>query len=160
MSVDGTHCPIGEPHQSPSAKWYSHKCNSPGLNYELGIRIYENQLAWINGPFPAGEHDITVFRKPNGLKSKIPPGKLVIGDKGYLGEADIISVCTEFDTKKVKKFKSRVRARHESFNGRLKEYKILSTRFRSCINKHKVVFEAVCIICQYDIEGSNPLFVV
>ena len=129
--VHGTHCPIGEPHQFPSAKWYSHKYNHPGLNYELGIRLYENQLAWINGPFPAGEPDITVFRKPNGLKSQIPLGKLVIADKGYLGEGNVISVRNEFDNEKVKKFKRRVRARHETFNGRLKEYKILSTRFRN-----------------------------
>ncbi len=160
MSVDGIHCPISEPHQMPSSKWYSHKYNRPGLTYELGLRIYNNQLAWINGPFPSAEHDVSIFRMPNGLKSRIPEGKLVIGDRGYAGEGQVVSIRSEFDTPRVKRFKRRARARHESFNGLLKEYKILSTRFRSHVSKHKSVFESICVICQYEIEGHRPLFIV
>ena len=39
----------------------------------------------MNGPFPAGDHNITVFRN-EGLKDKIPSGKKAIGDNGYRGE--------------------------------------------------------------------------
>jgi hypothetical protein len=160
MSIDGIHCPISEPHQMPSSKWYSHKYNHPGLTYKLGLRIYDNQPAWINGPFPSGKHDVTIFRKQNGLKSQIPDGKLLIGDQGYAGKGQVVSIRSEFDTARVKAFKRRARARHETFNGLLKEYKILSTRFCSHVSKHKSVFEAICVISQYEIEGPRPLFPV
>ena len=48
---------------SKNPKYYSHKFNQAGLNYELGISIFLNQLVWMNGPFPAGEPDISVNRK-------------------------------------------------------------------------------------------------
>jgi hypothetical protein len=45
MSVDGTHCPIEEPHPF-SKKWSSHKFGGkPGLNYEIGLKIDEQESA-------------------------------------------------------------------------------------------------------------------
>jgi hypothetical protein len=81
LSVDGVDCSINEPRKIPSAKWYAHKFNGPGLSYELGISIYDNYLVWIRGPERAG--DLEAFRAPNGLKSKIPAGKKVIADSAY-----------------------------------------------------------------------------
>jgi hypothetical protein len=82
ISVDGAHCQVQEVRQAPGSKWHSHKHNSAGVLYELGIAIRQNQLVWINGPFPASWHDITTFwsaNKPaNGLKAKIPDGKRAI----------------------------------------------------------------------------------
>ena len=75
MTVDGTHCRISEPRQQPSSKWYSHKFNGPGLVYEIGLAIHSKQIAWINGPYPAGDSDLAVFRKPGGLKEILPEGK-------------------------------------------------------------------------------------
>jgi hypothetical protein len=54
LLVDGVDCSITEPRKIPSAKWYSHKFNGPGLSYELGISIYDNYLVWIRGPERAG----------------------------------------------------------------------------------------------------------
>jgi hypothetical protein len=48
-----------------------------GLSYELGISIFNNKLVWINGPFPAGNTDLMIYRKDGGLKSMIPAGKKV-----------------------------------------------------------------------------------
>jgi hypothetical protein len=28
------------------------------------------------------------------------------------------------------------------------------------VSKHKSVFESICVICQYEIEGHRPLFIV
>jgi hypothetical protein len=134
------------------------------LAYELGIAIHSNRLVWVNGPFPAGQNDITIYRKPNGLKSKIPANKRVIADEGYKGEAQI-STRNPFDSRAVKKFMSRVKARHETFNGRLKHFKILDERFRhgkdqhkTVIEKHKAVFEAICVVVQYEMENGHPMF--
>jgi hypothetical protein len=148
----------------PSSGWYSKKFNKAGLAYELGIAIYHNQLVWINGPFPAGQNDKKIFNKPNGLKSKIPAGKRAIGDEGYVGNPDKITTRNSFDSDAVKKFKRRVKARHETFNGRLQAFGILNHPFRSTgptrLEKHKAAFEACCVIVQYEMDNGHPLFKV
>jgi hypothetical protein len=90
--VDGVHCHTCECCNNPSSKRYSHKFGAPRLAYELGISIRSNQLVWINGPFLVSVHNITNFRKPGGLKTKIPPGKRAIGNSGYQGEPDHVAV--------------------------------------------------------------------
>ena len=96
------------------------------------------------------------------LKRAMPAGKLAITDCGYRGEKMHHTAPPQAnDSKEVKQFKNRVRARHESFNGRIKEFKILSGTFRVVKEKkqkHKTIFEAVCILCQYDLENGHPLF--
>lgn len=101
-------CCIWEPRTTPSAGWYSKKFNRAGLAYELGVAIFHNQIVWINGPFPARQNDLKIFRKENGLMSKIPDGMMA-----------------------VRKFKRRVLARHETVNSRLKAFKILNENFRT-----------------------------
>jgi hypothetical protein len=148
---------LNEPRTQPSAGWYSKKHNKAGLAYELGIAIHSNKLVWINGPFPAGQNDISIYRKEGGLKSKIPANKRVIGDEGYKGEVQI-STRNPFDSRAIKEFKSRVKARHETFNGRLKHFNILDECFRHGVPKHKAVFEAICVVVQYEMENGHPMF--
>ena len=93
--------------------------------YELGVAIRANRLVWINGDFLPSFGDITLFREPEGLMSKIPAGKRAIGDSGYDGEPGHVSVRNPYDTAVVRRFKNRVRARHETINGRLKSFQIL-----------------------------------
>lgn len=155
-SVDTVHFEINEPRFDPSTKWYSHKSNGPGLSYEIALMVYKQQVVHRKGPEPAATSDVAIFTAPGGLKEKIPEGKKAIGDRLYKDEK--CSIRNDRDPKEVKIFKRRVRARHENFNGRLKNFKILSTKFRHDIKKHQVVFDAVCVICQYDMENGNPLF--
>ena len=162
ISVDGVHCRIGEPRTQPSAGWFSKKYNKAGLAYELGIAIFHNQLCWINGPFPAGHNDMKMFKNDNGLMEKIPAGRKAIGDEGYVGAPDHVATRNPFDSDAVKRFKKRVKARHETFNGRLKDFGILEQRFRgqgaSRVEKHKAVFEACCVLVQYQMDNGHPLF--
>jgi hypothetical protein len=120
ISVDGVHCRIQEVRRDPGAKWFDHKSNGPGLAYEIGIGIRSGNLVWINGPFPASRHDITIFRSSNGLMAQIPDGKRAIGDSGYKGEPTKVSITRDGDSAEVKKFKGRVKARHETFPGSVK----------------------------------------
>ena len=53
-----------------------------------------------------------------------------------------------------------VRARHESFCSRIKLFSALDRPFRHGARKHKAVFEAVCVIVQYDMENGRPLWLV
>jgi DDE superfamily endonuclease len=111
----------------------------------------------VQGPSPAGIPDIRIFRS-DGLMDMIPPGKRVIGDNGYRGERDIISTPNSHESADLRKFKSRARARHESFNGRIKFFRCLSERFHHSIEKHGIAFEAICVIVQYQMENGSPLF--
>jgi hypothetical protein len=121
--VDGTHC--------ETYKVYSHKSHSPGVAYETGRCVFENRLVWINGPCDASIHDITIFRNKddpeNSLKNAIPEGKRAIKDLGYRGEMDTKTAPPNSkDSKELKMFKNRARARHDNFNAHLKAFKILS----------------------------------
>jgi hypothetical protein len=111
----------------------------------------------MNGPFPAGDHDINVFGN-KGLKAKIPTGKKVIGDNGYRGEDAIISMPNAHDPAEIQKFKSCAQSRNESFNAWLKVFWCLGVQFCHGIEKHRFAFEAVCVICQYQLENGSPLF--
>ena len=105
LSVDGVHCRIQEPKRATESKdptYYSQKFNQSGLDYELGIAAYENKLVWMNGPFNASRHDITIFRRA-GLKDMIPPGHRVIADNGYKGEAIVVSKPNSDDPGELKK---------------------------------------------------------
>jgi len=159
LTVDGVHCPIEEPRQEPSAKWHSHKFHGAGLAYELGISVFENKLVWINGPYPCGDSDLVIFRKEDGLRSKIPPGKKVIADRGYSGDDQpMLALRNKHDTDEVKDFKSRACARHESFNTRIKSFACLTKEFRHGKDNHRDVFFAACVLKQYDLENGHPLF--
>ena len=104
--------------------------------------------------------DLHIFCDAGGLKEKIPAGKKMIADKGYIGHDPELCTPNDQDYPLVKGFKRRVRARQECYNARIKEFRILSDRFRHDLSKHKMVFEAVCVIVQYDIDNERPLFEV
>lgn len=162
-SVDGTHAQVSEPRHptmSKNPKYYSHKNKKPALTYELALSLWESRLVWINGPMKASVHDLTVFRKRDGLKDKTPVGKKGIGDLGYRGEKGIISTPSSQDPPGLRHFKSRARSRQETFNARIKFHKILDTRFRHKLEKHEIAFEACCVIVQYQMENGSPVFAI
>lgn len=165
ISIDGTHCRTSEPRTHPSTRHCSHKSNGPGLAYELALAIHSNQLVWINGGFMPADHDLTIYRKPDGLKQKMvrdQPGKRAIADEGYRGEPGTISTRNDFDSDELRRFKRRVKARQETFNRRIKVFGVLAERFRHVgerrVECHKLAFTAACILVQYEIEGGHPLF--
>ena len=161
LSVDGTHCPIQEPTKnhkySKNPKYYSHKFNRSGLAYEVGISIFTSQVVWVNGPFPAGMGDDDIFFG-KGLKDRIPAGKKVIAD-GVYKRQDLPMVRTAYkaDSPLVRLFKRRVRARHESFFGKMKVFNVLNDVFRHGESFHATCFMACVVICQFQIE-EVPLF--
>jgi DDE superfamily endonuclease len=159
ITVDGTHCRVQEPKDESlpmNKKWYSHKFNKAALNYELGLSVYENKLIWMKGPVPASTHDATIFKSE--LEGLIPRGKKVIADSVYSGCQICETPRVVGNKPEVRELMRRARARHESFNARLKTFNCLSTCFRHKVAKHQSVFEAVAVICQYQLENGSPLF--
>ena len=161
ITVDGTHIWIEEPQHptwSQDSKCCSHKHGSSGMSYELGISISTSKLVWINGPFPAGRSDNSIFKK-DGLKAKLESmGKRCIGDGGYPGHPKVLSTPNEHDSKPVRVFKSRALKRHETFNGMVKRFDCLSSRFRHSADWLEDCFEAVCVVCQHQCDFDQPLF--
>jgi DDE superfamily endonuclease len=186
-SVDGVHCRANEPSHptlSKNTKMFSHKFNQAAFSYELAISVYHNALIWMNGPFMGSKHDVTIFRQ-DGLKDRTPTGKRDIADNGYKGEKNILLTLNTHDPAELRKFKvscfllppllafwkfslnlltplagwqERVKARHETFNGRIKNFAWLDDWFRHGMDKHKICFEAVCVIVQYQLENGSPIF--
>lgn len=165
-SIDGTHCLIEEPRKFPDSKWYSHKFHGPALTYQIVLSLHESKVLSIIGPYPAGNSDLTVYRMEDGIKNMIPHGSRLIGDRGYVGEPETISTPNDHDTLRAAQFKGRARSRHETFNGRLKDFNVLDQAYRHTgrqaivlddYEDHKQIFESVCILVQYDLQYL-PLF--
>ena len=84
------------------------------------------------------------------LKGRLLSGEKVIGDMGYKG---VPQVHTELDAVDWahKRAMSKLRARHETLNGRMKLFKCLGERYRHSLEKHHLVFEAVMTLTQVGI---------
>ena len=95
LSVDGVHCWIEEPEHptwSQDTSFFSHKYNKAGIGYELGLHFWLSMLIWMNGPHKAGKPDVWVF-DIKGLRQKLSEvGKKAIGDLGYRGRQQYVSV--------------------------------------------------------------------
>ncbi len=120
-------------------------------------------------------HGITMFRggkadlkgrdrDPAALFFNLPSGKKWIGDSGYAGEPDKIVVSRPEHPKDFKKFLARVKSRQETFNARLKVFRVLTLHFHhgtSSDNKmkmHQMCVEMISGMVQYSMENGAPLF--
>ena len=164
ITVDGTHCRINEPchpTMTKNSEYFSHKFGDAAHMYELAVSIFHNAIVHVSGPYPAATHDLAVFRQSLMGKLEKLEGRKAIGDSGYQGESGegkTVSISTTQDSKAVRKFKGRAKARQESLNSRLKRFNIMDHRFRHRLDRHKLAFEAVVVILQYQLEDENPLF--
>ena len=160
ISVDGVNFGINEPIHptlNKDKKYFDRKGGKAGLTYEIALHLWENRVVWLNGPFPANAGtDKNIFNE-KGLESMIPDGKSAIADKIFTG-CPKISMHNSLDTQEVRVFKRRARSRQENFNGRLKNFDCLRTRFRHGKLKHQTVLEAVAVICIMQMENGSPLF--
>jgi hypothetical protein len=64
------------------------------------------------------------------------------------------------ESKELNNFKSRARLRQETFNGRLKKFGALEQTFKHGVAKHKLAFEAICVICQNHMDNGAELYAV
>lgn len=151
-SVDGTDFRIREPYPFDK-KWYSHKFKGPGLRYELGVSVSTGRIVWAHGPFPCGSFsDLTIFKIA--MKKALEHDEFVIADGGYRDEKCLKRGSTDELSRKF----SVIRARHETVNRRLKQFSVLSSRFRHPLSRHSVCFHAVCNLTALMIEHEEPLF--
>jgi hypothetical protein len=162
MTVDGTYFCI--PHKGVAMKgnaFTSHKyTGKSALRYELGVDILVGNLVWIQGPYPAGKFtDIKMFNKV--LRNFLEPGERVEADEGYRDHPDKIK-CPGNDANPAENgaMQGRVRVRHETLNGRLKNWGVISLVFRHRIMRHGDVFRACVVVTQLTAENGEQLFEV
>ena len=105
------------------------------------------------------------------LKKYVDPNEKVEADNGYKGESGNVLLPTdpsfinpeEDDARMTHdhyRMKERVRARHETINGRFKMWNILNDRYRHDIHRHANVMRAIAVITQIEIENGYELFSV
>lgn len=148
VSLDGTDFRIREP-QPFNKKWYSHKFLAAGVRYELGISIGQGEIVWASGGLPCGEWPDLKIAKDLYLKV-VANKEVTLADKGYRFK--------KFFKNPSNAYEKRILARHETLNGRLKEFEILGGRFRNSLKKHPVVFRAIVNVVQVSITNGENLF--
>jgi hypothetical protein len=162
MTIDGTDFRIQQKGVAKKGNAFgSHKyAGKSALRCELGIDILKGNLVWVEGPYPAGAWpDIKIFL--NSLAGHLLPGKCVEADSGYVGHPDKIK-CPNNDSNPERNLgmQSAARSRHETFNGRLKNWGILETTYRHDIGLHGTVFTACAVITHLCVANREPLFEV
>lgn len=147
VSLDGTDFRIREPFPF-DRKWYSHKFKAAGIRYEIGISIESGDVVWASGGFPCGEWpDVKIAKE---LYVYYAENEITLADKGYRDRRYF--KLPENITEK------RILARHETLNGRLKNFQILNSRYRHSLKNHPRVFHACVNIVQLCISNGEPLF--
>ena len=71
-----------------------------------------------------------------------------------------MSIKNDFDPPEINNFKNGVSARHENFNGLLKNYSCLTKKFQrhhGVLERHKICFRAVCCIMMFQMESGGAM---
>lgn len=168
MTVDGADFPIWEPRpycKVGNAIWYSPKFKGAGLRYELGVCIQTGNIVWINGPYPCGwGPDIKIFNQM--LRHLLLPFEKIMADQNYrfglkcYTRCDVKKYLDRENNVKTEKYMaiSRALARHETINGRMKEFSILRKVYRCDRANHFFVFSAIAALTQIEMIKERPVF--
>lgn len=156
VSLDATDCPIQEP--SPfSTKWYSHKLEGAGLKYEVGLCIRTGEIVWVYGGVPCGKFpDLKLARER--YIHEVSVGEKTIADKGYRDNEYFIHPKIPNTTVENARLQKQIMARHETLNGRLKSFAILTQPYRHDKETHRSCFYAVANIVQLMLLNGEPLY--
>lgn len=147
VTLDGTDYKIQEPRPF-NKKWFSHKFKAAGIRYEIGLSIGNGDIVWASGGFPCGEWTDIKIAKNHYLHHA--SREVTLADKGYRYQ--------NFFKQPTNVIEKRLLSRHETVNGRLKNFEILNTRFRHALKKHPMVFHACVNLTQVAINCGEKLF--
>ena len=134
-----------------SPSWFSHKFNGPGVRYEICVSIVGGDIVWINGPFRCGAWpDLRIAREK--LVHNLSRGEKIIADGGYQGE-DCFDTPNGLNNQR-SKMVSNIRARHETINGKIKAFRVVSNEstFRHELKNHQMCFYAVANIANLELS--------
>ena len=133
-------------------KWYSHKFHGPGLRYEIGICILTGHIVWVHGGLPCGEwSDLRLAR--DAFIHRLQPHEKALADKGYKDQH-------YFENPGGDQRKKRILARHETVNGRIKQFCCMKDRFRHALFLHPCFFHSVVNLTQLMIANGEPMYAI
>jgi len=150
--VDCTVCPIQRPQENDVQRlFYSGKHKMHCIKYEVGVRL-DGLICWVNGPHAGSKADITAYREER-VEQYLQPGEVILADKGYLGEARIVTPTKKPAgrdlTEDESVFNSLVNEKRiivENTFAVAKEFRALSSPWRQQLWRHSIVFFVVCEI--------------
>ena len=161
--MDGVNCMTFErchPDFYRDTEKYDHKLNGCGLNYDIGMHLFQDGLIWINGPYKSGDNNDRGNFVEHVLRDKLKTiVKKALGDKIYNGNPNEISTFNAFDCDEVTKFKARAQMWHDKLNGKMKEFQLIQVNFvipddETCAAE----FEAIAVLVQFRLERGEYLF--
>lgn len=167
VSIDGVDFAAWEvkhPELSKDTKYCSHKYSRCAFRYLIAISIYDSSIVGIYGPYRGGYSEIEIFRAH--VKNKVKEGKFVVADRGNkdktASETDkaILALPNPVDNRDLKKFKARILARHETTNGRIKQYESMCGHWKHGMLKHDIALRAVAANVQWKMNHGSELFPV
>ena len=155
MSVDGTDFRTLDWKPFDPARW-SHKFNGAGLRYELCIAVATGWIVSLRGPYLCGSWpDLRIAEQ--WLHKVLPRGEYYIADAGYRCQHGPAVMHNDMPPHERRKH-AIIRARHEMINGRLKEWRILTTIYRHDESMHGAVVATITIITQLEMQfGLRPI---
>jgi hypothetical protein len=124
----------------------SHKyAGKSALRYELGIDILVGNLVWIQGQYSAGKYTDIKFS----TRFCVISSSRVSGSRPTRATA---ATPTKANPAENRTMQARVRARHKTLNGWLKNWGILSQVFRHHITMHGDVYRACVVVSRLTVE--------
>ena len=159
LSVDGVDFKVWEPESDWAFKpaYCSHKHKSAAYRYEIALCIATGDCVWINGPERGGETDAVIFKED--LASHLQPGEQCEGDGHY--QMMVPQIFPRRVNRDETDMANAIRARHETFNGKLKNFASMNNTFRHGLEKHAAAFRACTAITQLRIDrGEIELFYI
>ena len=132
LIIDGTLIPIDR--VAADRPFFSGKHRRHGMNMQV-IASPDGDIVWVSGPLPGAVHDLTAARIWGIVRELAASGLLVLGDKGYHGEACIRTPYKGRNKPAAQKDANRAHARlrgpGERANAQLKSWRILR-KLRCC----------------------------
>jgi hypothetical protein len=142
----------------------SHKFMGCAAKYLIVLSVFRSKCVLIAGPFRGGLHDVDMCRQSGFMARLQQNGKVCIADRGFRSkhahERRLFALPDYMDSPELSNFKSRARLRQESFNSRLKKFRVLSNKWRHGMEKHGIALRAVAVIVQYQMDNGSPLYSV
>ena len=144
--------------------FFSHKHKTAGFNYQIVLSTTSQKFFAIDGPYPAGANNDKIMCHGSETQQKlVAQNKRAITDGGYEGVkgGGVAIPNRKYHNKLTNMLLRRLRARHEHWNGRAKQFAIIRETFRfkkDRLRRHKIVFEAVAVIVATAMETKWPLF--
>jgi hypothetical protein len=151
--LDGVDCPVRES-RPLNRHLYSQKFNRAGLKYEIGLNVNTGDIVWAYGGYGCGMPDLVLAREA--YIEFIDEGELTIADDGYRDRRYFIypAICPP----NMSAIHKAVMSRHETVNGRLKNFNVMKSMFRHDKSKHSQCFHAVINIIELSIEYGDKLY--